>query len=48
VVARLGCGGFGDVYKALDAKIMSRPVVIKALKKGVLNEETETRDWLLT
>lgn len=48
VVARLGGGGFGDVYKALDEKIMSRPVVIKVLKPDVLNREGATREWLLT
>lgn len=47
VVARLGGGGFGDVYKALDEKIMSRPVVIKVLKPDVLKREGATRDWLL-
>lgn len=48
VIRKLGGGGFGDVYKALDTKVMSRPVVIKVLKDEVLREEAAKRDWLLT
>ena len=48
VVARLGGGGFGVVYKALDLKIMSRPVVIKVLKDDVLRAEKAKREWLVT
>jgi tRNA A-37 threonylcarbamoyl transferase component Bud32 len=48
VMDKLGEGGFGEVYKALDAHIMSRPVVIKVLKDAALSEEGEKRDWLLT
>lgn len=48
VIARIGGGGFGDVYKALDTKIMSRPVVLKVLKDDILKREGATRDWVLT
>ena len=47
VIQRLGGGGFGDVFKALDLKIMSRPVVIKVLKDEVLKREGATRDWFM-
>lgn len=47
VTAKLGEGGFGEVYKALDAHVMSRPVVIKVLKEEALLESGEKRDWLL-
>ena len=47
VVERLGGGGFGDVFKALDLKIMSRPVVIKVLKDQVLKREGAARDWIM-
>jgi serine/threonine protein kinase len=48
VIKRLGGGGFGDVYKAADTKIMSRPVVIKVLKAEVLQDEGAKRDWIVT
>lgn len=48
VIKRLGGGGFGDVYKAADTKIMSRPVVIKVLKGEVWLGEGATRDWVVT
>lgn len=48
IIKRLGGGGFGDVYKAADAKIMSRPVVIKVLKDEVLRDEGAKRDWVVT
>jgi serine/threonine protein kinase len=48
VIKRLGGGGFGDLYKAADTKIMSRPVVIKVLKDEVLRAESATRDWVVT
>lgn len=48
VTDKLGEGGFGEVYKALDAHVMSRPVVVKVLKDAALREEGEKRDWLLT
>jgi serine/threonine protein kinase len=49
VTERLGGGGFGDVYKAADTKVMSRPVVIKVLREDVLREEEAAkRDWTLT
>ena len=47
VTERLGGGGFGDVFKALDLKIMSRPVVIKVVKDEVLKRGGATRDWLM-
>jgi hypothetical protein len=36
VIKKLGGGGFGDVFKASDTKVMSRPVVIKVLLAGVI------------
>lgn len=48
VMSKLGEGGFGEVYKARDAHVMSRPVVIKVLKDSALREEGRKRDWLLT
>jgi serine/threonine protein kinase len=48
VIKKLGVGGFGDVYKATDAKVMSRPVIIKILKDEILREEGEKRTWVLT
>lgn len=48
VTGRLGEGGFGEVYKALDSNLMSRPVVLKVLKDAALREAGEKRDWLLT
>ncbi|MDT4967579.1 MAG: eukaryotic-like serine/threonine-protein kinase [Acidobacteriota bacterium] len=46
VLKRLSGGGFGDVYKAADIKIMSRPVVVKVLKDDALREEGAKRDWV--
>lgn len=48
VIKKLGGGGFGDVYKASDTKIMSRPVIIKVLKDDVLREDEAKRDWIIT
>lgn len=48
VTKRLGGGGFGDVYKATDAKVMSRPVVIKVLKDEVSMRQGAIRDWVVT
>ena len=48
VARKLGGGGFGDVFKAFDTKVMSRPVVIKVLKDEVFQEENVKRDWLIT
>lgn len=48
IVKRIGGGGFGDVYKAADTKIMSRPVIIKVLKDEVLKGEGAKRDWIVT
>ena len=48
VTERLGEGGFGEVYKAFDANLMSRPVVVKVLKDAALREAGEKRAWLLT
>jgi serine/threonine protein kinase len=47
VIKRLGGGGFGDVYKAVDTKLMSRPVAIKVLKDDVLRAEKAQRDWVV-
>jgi serine/threonine protein kinase len=47
VIERLGGGGFGDVFKALDLKVMSRPVVIKVLKDEVLKRRGAARDWFM-
>jgi serine/threonine protein kinase len=46
IVKRIGGGGFGDVYKAVDTKIMSRPVIIKVLRNDLL--EGAKRDWIVT
>jgi serine/threonine protein kinase len=48
VIKKLGRGGFGDVYKATDTKVMSRPVILKVLRNDVLNDERVNRDWLVT
>jgi serine/threonine protein kinase len=48
VIQRLDDGGFGEVYKALDPKVMSRPVVIKVLKDDALREGGKKKEWLLT
>lgn len=48
VVKKLRGGGFGDVFKATDAKVMSRPVIIKVLKDEVFQEEKAKRDYLIT
>lgn len=48
VIKWLDGGGFGDVYKAADTKIMSRPVVIKVLKHDLLRREPEVRDRVMT
>lgn len=47
IVERLGSGGFGDVYKAVDPKLLSRLIVIKVLKHDVLGADTVRRDWLV-
>ncbi|MFL6284050.1 MAG: serine/threonine-protein kinase [Pyrinomonadaceae bacterium] len=48
VTEKLDAGGFGEVYKALDKKVMSRPVVIKVLKDDTPPGGDEKREWLLT
>lgn len=48
VIKKLRGGGFGDVFKATDSKVMSRPVIIKVLKDEVFQEENAKRDWLIT
>jgi serine/threonine protein kinase len=48
VIKWLDGGGFGDVYKAADTKIMSRAVVIKVLKHDVLRRASEERDRVMT
>ena len=48
VIKRLGEGGFGEVYKAADTKVMSRPVIIKVLRDEVLKQEGAKRDWVMT
>jgi serine/threonine protein kinase len=47
ITRRLGSGGFGEVYKAVDTKLLSKPVVIKVLKEAVLRTEGEKRDWVI-
>ena len=47
IIKRLASGGFGDVYKAADTKIMSRPVIIKVLKDDILREDEAKRDWVV-
>jgi len=46
VIKRLSGGGFGDVYKAADTKIMSRSVAIKVLKDDSLSGDGAKRDWV--
>lgn len=48
VINKLGGGGFGDVFKASDIKVMSRPVVIKVLKDEIFQEKSAKNDWLIT
>lgn len=47
IIKKLGGGGFGDVYKAADTKVMSRPVIIKVLKDEVVRDEGVKRDWVI-
>jgi serine/threonine protein kinase len=48
VIKRLGGGGFGEVYKANDTNVMSRPVIIKIMRGDALTEEKAKREWLVT
>lgn len=48
VIKRIGGGGFGDVYKAVDTKIMSRAVVIKVLRDDLLDGDEVKRNWAIT
>jgi class 3 adenylate cyclase len=45
VKRKLGHGGFGVVYLASDQKMMSRPVVVKALLDGKVNHEWSVRKF---
>lgn len=47
IIMRLGSGSFGEVYKAVDTKLMSKPVVVKVLKEAVLRSEAEKREWVM-
>jgi serine/threonine protein kinase len=42
---KLGHGGFGVVYLAFDEKMMSRPVVVKALLETKINHEWSVRKF---
>jgi len=45
VKRKIGHGGFGVVYLASDQKMMSRPVVVKALLDGKVNHEWSVRKF---
>ncbi len=43
IIERIGGGGMGDVYKAIDKRMLNRPVVVKVLKASVVENA-----WLVS
>ena len=43
IVEKLGAGGMGEVYRALDERLADREIAVKVLRPGTLTDETARR-----